>query len=81
MTNNPDDSSTEEAVEIIDKEIVKELENQQHEQMTREINKLEKILKSKGSAARVFTLKGDIVGSKKSSQEATAINHPKQEKC
>ena len=77
VVKNPSgDTKTELEIENIDKEIVKELASSQKEHLDHEIVKFEQILKSKGNAARIFSLKNEIVGAKKISQEPTVIKNP-----
>ena len=75
--SNIDNSKLEEKIAAVDNDIVKEVEKDQKEQKKREMERLDKILKCKGSAAKVFELKNQIVGNKKPTQEPTVIKDPK----
>ena len=60
----------------LDKELLTTLKEEQTEKMKKEFTRLESLKSSKGNAAKIFKLRSEILGSKKCSQEPTAVKDP-----
>ena len=63
-------------VENIDKRLSSALIGQQREIFLARIENITKVKKQKGRSAAVFTLKDDVIGHKKTGQEATILIDP-----
>ena len=74
IEKNPVDK--EDIIEELDGKITTELLSTQREQFEKEIRSLKDIKATKGKAASIFTLKNNIVGHKKTKQEATVVKDP-----
>ena len=75
-TKNESDDDVSEKIELVDSEILKNLKTEQNEKFMKEIKSLNDLQRTRGKAAKVFRLKGDIVGKKKNPQEPTAVKDP-----
>ena len=60
----------------VNEEIVSTVKKLQREKLEKEISDLESLKQAKGNAAKIFRLKKEVVGGKKSEQEPTAIINP-----
>ena len=60
----------------LDSELLEALKEEQKYKVEKELLKLETVKSTKGNAARVFKLKTEIVGNKKSPQEPTVVKDP-----
>ena len=65
-----------EKIDVVNRDMKEALLNNQKSNLKEEMDELEKCLLKRGSTAAVFKLKEKLLGSKKSSPEATAIKDP-----